>query len=130
MNNDIERLSVYALRYAMGRSSYAPADVIDILMRNWESLSSGCKEVIRRDVDGYLEESPEDTCWVNFYAWILTKRKNVDPRDEWIDFAQTAMISHAEFLHKLARESSDQFHAKQYNDAANLLIVLANKPIV
>ena len=46
----IDRLSVWAVRYALGRRTYAVADVVDVLSRNVACLSANSKAVIVRDI--------------------------------------------------------------------------------
>lgn len=46
----IDRLSVWAVRYALGRATYAVSDVVDVLIVNVASLSPNSRAVIVRDI--------------------------------------------------------------------------------
>jgi len=47
---DIDTLSVYAMRYALGRRTYAPGDVCEVLIRNKHVLGKHTRELIVREV--------------------------------------------------------------------------------
>lgn len=48
---DIDRLSVWAVRYALGRSTYAVGDVVDVLARNAAEIKPYTRWVICGDID-------------------------------------------------------------------------------
>lgn len=52
----IDRLSVWAVRYALGRMTYAVGDVVDTLLDHQQDLSPKSKEVIVRDINEALAE--------------------------------------------------------------------------
>lgn len=49
--DDINRLSVWAVRYALGRATYAVSDVVEVLLRNQKALSMSTKAAIARDIE-------------------------------------------------------------------------------
>lgn len=55
-------LAVYAVRYALGRASYAPSEVCEILREHWADLDSNTQAVIRRDIARHLAQYPETWC--------------------------------------------------------------------
>lgn len=55
-------LAVYATRYCLGRASYAPSDVCEILRKHWTDLDSNTQAVIRKDIARRLAEYPDTWC--------------------------------------------------------------------
>jgi len=53
---DIDTLSVYAVRYALGRRTYAVSDVCDVVARNMDALNDNSVTVIRRDIAQAIED--------------------------------------------------------------------------
>lgn len=51
IDSDLDELSVWAARYALGRMTYAPHNVVDLLVRRKDSLRPQTREVICRDID-------------------------------------------------------------------------------
>ena len=51
----IDRLSVWAARYAMGRMTYAVADVVDTLIVSRRALAPHTRAVIVKDIEERLE---------------------------------------------------------------------------
>ena len=49
--NSVDRLSVWAVRYALGRMTYAVSDVVETLIACRGELSEKSKAVIVRDID-------------------------------------------------------------------------------
>lgn len=49
-----ESILIYAVRYALGRHTYAPADVVRAVEANRESLTPNAVRTIVADVDGLL----------------------------------------------------------------------------
>lgn len=75
-----EGILVYALRYVLGRHSYAPSDVSSALQTHWGELSHGTRTVIKRDIARFLEEESGkanneneafDTLDLNRWKWLL-----------------------------------------------------------
>lgn len=63
---------IYALRYALGRQTYAVNDVIMAISTNWKNLSDNVKLIIREDIRKHLLNLNQDfdTCyndWKNLY---------------------------------------------------------------
>lgn len=71
MLNDLEDgILIYALRYALGRQTYAPDDVMRAIKSSWNNLNINNREVIKRDIKAYLDKPKNDMCyndWKNFY---------------------------------------------------------------
>lgn len=51
MSNSVDRLSVWAVRYALGRATYAVHDVVDTLIAEKGKLSEQSRVVIIRDIN-------------------------------------------------------------------------------
>lgn len=49
--SDLDRIAPWAVRYALGRRTYAVHDVVDVLLRNRGALQSKTALVICRDID-------------------------------------------------------------------------------
>ena len=49
-NIDQRDILTYAFRYALGRQSYAPSTVADIIINNWDYLSDGDKMLYKREI--------------------------------------------------------------------------------
>ena len=49
-DEDIRELMIYAFRYTLGRSTYAPHTVIKILHDNWNFLTKSDKELYQREI--------------------------------------------------------------------------------
>jgi hypothetical protein len=71
-----------AVRYGLGRSSYAPSAIMDFCRANWQSFAKGTRHVMMRDVmewlgerhewkkiDGFDSAYPED--WRRFLQWCF-----------------------------------------------------------
>ena len=70
LNNLEDGILIYALRYALGRQTYAPDDVMRAIKSNWNNLNINNREVIKRDIKAYLDKPNTDMCyndWKNFY---------------------------------------------------------------
>lgn len=74
MLNDLEDgIVIYALRYALGRQTYAPDDVMIAIRSNWNNINGLNKEVIKKDIKAYLDKPKTDMWyddWKNFYEEI------------------------------------------------------------
>ena len=51
MNDPVDELSVWAVRYALGRMTYAVANVCDVLVLNADRLSANSRRVIVADIN-------------------------------------------------------------------------------
>lgn len=56
LQSDIDRLSVWAVRYALGRMTYAVHDVVEVLSRNVDALAPNTRQAIGEDIDDALAE--------------------------------------------------------------------------
>jgi hypothetical protein len=52
-----EDILFYAFRYALGRSTYAVADVVLAILRNWKDLSGDCKQLMKKEILEYRERN-------------------------------------------------------------------------
>ena len=50
---DFGSVCIFALRYSMGRRTYAPSTVIGFIARNFESLDTVDLIVMLKDIEGY-----------------------------------------------------------------------------
>lgn len=70
----------YAVRYALGRATYAPDDVCASLRRNWDLLGDQ-REVIADEIRDWLWEArtdvpgndPRRRQWTELFAWFNTR---------------------------------------------------------
>ena len=53
--NGVDVLAPWAVRYALGRMTYAPHDVVDTLIAHRADLSENTRRVIVRDIDDVLD---------------------------------------------------------------------------
>lgn len=71
-----EDMLVYALRYALGRQTYAVNDVIIALEEHWEEdICKNNADIIKRDIKEYLDrtDSRIDSCyqdWVDCLKYL------------------------------------------------------------
>ncbi|MBX3031883.1 MAG: hypothetical protein KF809_17185 [Chloroflexi bacterium] len=69
---DIDRLAVWAARYALGRRTYAVSDVTDVLARHAADLSPRTRLAIVRDIDeAERDERLGDPC--DAEAWRMLR---------------------------------------------------------
>lgn len=69
---DIDRLAVWAARYALGRRTYAVSDVTDTLARHAADLSYKTRAAIVRDIDeAERDERLGDPC--DAEAWRVLR---------------------------------------------------------
>ena len=47
---DKRDILMYAFRYALGRQTYAPSTVADIIINNWDDISDGDKQLYKREI--------------------------------------------------------------------------------
>ena len=55
MSNGIDTLAPWAVRYALGRMTYAPHDVVDTLITHRADLRENTRRAIVRDIDDVLD---------------------------------------------------------------------------
>lgn len=85
---------ISAVRYALGRSSYAVGETVDLVRSLWPRLSDGAREIIRRDLEEHIKFAerlnkiafnPEDlTPWKNLLDY-LTPLARLSPAPQVID---------------------------------------------
>lgn len=79
--SDLHRVPAWVFisttRYALGRMSYHPREVTDLLRQHWHALDKATKDVIRRDVREFLDRP-------RFDPWSGTSDKLA--RAPWIEF--------------------------------------------
>lgn len=83
MNCNIdEGILIYALRYALGRQSYAVSDVITAIKNNWEILGDNSKMVIYRDIKNYLNQPycPLKEEWIALDNYLKNLDKQIKSR--------------------------------------------------
>lgn len=70
---------ISAMRYAMGRYTYAPLETIEAIKDNWPNVPEGGRYVIRRDLVDFIGQErhrpqPFDgidlKAWEEFLKWI------------------------------------------------------------
>ena len=84
MNCNVEEsILIYALRYVLGRQSYAVSDVMDSIKDNWKILGDNSKKIILKDITNYLKEPycPMFNEWDNFLEYL--KKLENDYQNEW-----------------------------------------------
>lgn len=78
-DRDTEFLVIAALRYCIGRRTYAPSLVTDWVMRHWPKFSDNLKAIVRQDMKAEIAiwercSSLGDPCdvktWTYFLQWI------------------------------------------------------------
>lgn len=45
-----ENILVYAFRYALGRRTYAPTEIVKSILKNWDNLSIITKELFKDEI--------------------------------------------------------------------------------
>ena len=83
-----EAIIIYAVRYALGRMSYAVHDVCEYVLSVKDVLSNSCKRNIIRDIYGYVEmcHVAGQTCgmefdekeWLNLAEVLRGNDDNID----------------------------------------------------
>lgn len=73
-NADQRDLLIYAFRYTLGRSTYAPHTVMSVLKRCWWKLSKGDRELYLREIreaqkQGSLGVDIDAKAWSDFAEW-------------------------------------------------------------
>lgn len=80
-DEDTGAIIIFALRYCVGRRSYAPSLVIEWVKRHWNVISPLDQAIIYRDLkdDFGSEREMGDDCdlarWLEFRDWIESKIK-------------------------------------------------------
>jgi hypothetical protein len=73
-------LLVCSVRYSVGRRTYMPGLVADLVRRHWHDIDQGSRETLRRDVDeaiadeakgrGSLGDACDRATWLDLAAWM------------------------------------------------------------
>jgi len=75
-DKDTGLVAVWAVRYCMGRMTYAPSTTVDWLKRHWSKLPVGDRACIFRDVKVAVEEGKhlgmdcDVKLWTDFLKWM------------------------------------------------------------
>lgn len=74
---DIDELSVWAVRYALGRMTYAPHNVAELIERRRDSIRPATLAVIVRDIDeaearGGLGMAMDAEAWLRLRKMLTT----------------------------------------------------------
>lgn len=78
-----EGILIYALRYALGRLSYAVDDVIDSIKDNWQNLGDNSKRIIYKDIKNYLNQPycPRSEDWLDLMNYLKKLDKQI--KSQW-----------------------------------------------
>lgn len=73
--NDLQDLVIYAQRYAIGRKTYAPKDVSDVILKHLDDLDDNTIKVIIDDIHlqtqrNNLGEDMDKTVWLDLLATL------------------------------------------------------------
>jgi hypothetical protein len=91
---DFEFIVIAAMRYAIGRRSYAVSLVAEYIKRQWEKLSDNCRFCLKRDLeyeidsadrgikDGIYKEDPlghhcDRRTWVDLNDWMKDQKPDI-----------------------------------------------------
>ena len=80
MSSAVDRLSVWAVRYALGRATYAVHDVVDTLIAERASLTPQSREVIIRDISeaearGGLGMAMDAVAWLRLRDTLMEETR-------------------------------------------------------
>lgn len=69
---------IYAFRYTLGRSTYAPHTIISILKTNWDLLSDGDKKLYQREIKEAIDndmagQEMDRKAWASVLDLPITK---------------------------------------------------------
>ena len=80
-DNDTWFIVLVAVRYCMGRMSYAPSLVQEWVRRNWAVIPKSTRSMLIRDVsmeivscesnDRLLGDKHDHECWKTFLSWMI-----------------------------------------------------------
>lgn len=128
--NNYNELMVYALRYSLGRLTYAPSTVRKELKANIDKIDNNTLNVMIRDVKEWVErdicsyynvEKDEQEQWSNFLQWLENESDaRTLNRKKAVVFDIDGTISDAsERLHYIHSKPKNfvAFHSECVNDA-------------
>lgn len=79
---DFGFVSVVAMRYSLGRQTYAPGLVTDFIKRYWSLLNESTKGVLLRDLTDEIDSGRslgsdfDAVLWVEFKHWLKEHQKD------------------------------------------------------
>jgi hypothetical protein len=71
-NFELFELSLFSLRYTMGRATYAASDVAEIIEKRWDSFTANQREQIVRECRLHLEDPDCDSGNRPYYERIAS----------------------------------------------------------
>ena len=81
---DFEELIMDSVRYTIGRMTYAPHIVCEIINKHMKSLSKGTLSVIKRDIEDYRDRNNLGHSTIDAPVWIATL-ENIEKRMRELD---------------------------------------------
>ena len=69
---EFEDMLIYAQRYAIGRMTFAPRDVCDLINKHITELSRNTLTVIQRDIEHHTEDNDLGNPNIDAPEWIKT----------------------------------------------------------
>ena len=76
--DDLQMLTVYAFRYALGRRTYASSEVSDFIRQHWEELDDTSRRIIKRETaDAIKYGNAGDDCDVAAWRRLLSETLEV-----------------------------------------------------
>jgi len=93
INSDYEFILLAAMRYAIGRRSYAVGLVASYIKSMWDHISDNCKKLLQRDLEYEISQADRglefkiftydplgDKCdretWITLNTWMIKKLDN------------------------------------------------------
>ncbi|MEG3878980.1 hypothetical protein QT972_16625 [Microcoleus sp. herbarium7] len=78
--NGLGLLTVYALRYCVGRASYMPGTIVDATKENWHLLNRVDRQQIQNDVQSaiatrHLGHECDRETWMSFNEWMTEQAR-------------------------------------------------------
>lgn len=75
-HEDLQSLVIYAQRYAIGRMTYAPAEIKDIVLKHLPNLSDNTLNVIVSDIDYHqkkksLGTATDEALWLDLRQQLV-----------------------------------------------------------
>jgi len=69
---EFEDMLIYAQRYAIGRMTFAPRDVCDLINKHITELSKNTITVIKEDIEQHMEDNHLGNPKIDAPEWIKT----------------------------------------------------------
>ena len=80
-NNQFRELLIYAFRYALGRQSYAPHTVIEIITTNLSTISQSDRSLFIREIDEAISNHSAGDPIIDESRWIALSTKLKETQD-------------------------------------------------